>query len=210
MIKILSPHPNAPIPKLENILLVMQEWPLSKESGLRWKDLRRFMIYYFANPRDVAYMLSLAKETLNRFWTHPKVDIILAPNIFDQISSEEYTWINQIWAGELINPSQWDNQLLSNLRNKKYDAVIFLFPDPLGMGWEQVERLFYRYSIQYYLAINGRRRFFFLDRASRNSIRLRKLVARNPWLDFFRAAATVVTAFVTGIFDLLTNMRHSR
>jgi hypothetical protein len=88
------------------------------------------------------------------------------------------------------------------------DAIVLLFPDPLGMDFGWIERgVAARWPEKRLLGLNGRRRFFPLDRFTRRRLGRRRLLAafRLPEFAFF--AMFVVVTPLLALVDLARGRR---
>lgn len=85
------------------------------------------------------------------------------------------------------------------------DRVVLLYPDAIGIGFGALERqLLGRVPVT---VINGRRRNFVLDRATRRRLRLRRFLERTMLLEgVFGLGLLLATPFLLGI-DLARGRR---
>jgi len=86
--------------------------------------------------------------------------------------------------------------------------VVLLYPDAIGLGWDTVERrVMRRMSAGTIEVLNGRRRVFTLDRATRRRLRLRRRLERSMIAECAMGALMLIaTPFLYGV-DLLRGRR---
>ena len=185
MIKIVSPHSNTLLLPIESVLFVVCPWRTG-EGG--WMGLRRQLLEYRANPRSVEYMLDRATEFKAQSAPGAVADVLVAGETL--IPEKHYTWIRQVQTA------------LANLNG--YDTVVLLYPDAIGLGWDTLERAVGDLHAQQYIVINGRRRMFVWNDASRRAVAWRRLLYRVSFSEGLFAALVCVAGIWFVVADLWT------
>ena len=88
------------------------------------------------------------------------------------------------------------------------DNIILLYPDPIGMDFGSIERaIASRWPSKAVLVLNGRRRFFRLDQATRRRLAVRRFLAsfRLPEIAFFAAFVAITPVLL--LVDLFRGHR---
>lgn len=192
--KIFAPHANAALAPVRSVLFVLRPWELSL-GGSRWRDHRKRVAHYRSNPRDAEYMLDRAAEFRQVFAPAAAADLLaeLAPG--EEIPHKHGTAFNRTWS-----IAQLDERVTGN----GYDTIVFLYADAIGLGWEATEKAFSRIKVAQYVVINGRRRVFLWDGASRRALAWRRRIIRTWWLEVLLVPAVLVAAAVFAGWDALT------
>jgi hypothetical protein len=127
---------------------------------------------HYANPRSFPYLIGLAQ----RF--RQEADLRQAPDlVVDRgfnVEAQSPAWeFGRVEITDLRRPQQSD--LIRDAANGCYDAVVLVWADALGLGWESLQRFAKRLPVA--IAINGRRRAFPLDLGTRRALGLRRYFA---------------------------------
>ncbi len=169
--------------------------------GLLWKPRVQ---YLRANPRDAAYMLHLALAFARANAADVQVDAFVDPRL--AVPDPLRQQFRQVWFGrlDLLEPG-----VSSELRERKYDALVLLYCDAIGLGWGQTERLLARLDVRQIIALNGRRRAFVWDADSRRELRWRRFV-ENTWLvELVLALGAFVAAAPLAIYDAVRRSKKN-
>lgn len=183
MIKIVSPHANTSLSPIERVLFVVHPWRTG-EGG--WMASRRQLHEYRANPRSVEYMLDRATEFKAQSAPGAVADVLVEGETL--MPEKHYAWIRQIQT------------VLVDLSG--YDTVVLLYPDAIGLGWDTLERTVGDLHAQQCIVINGRRRIFIWDHASRRALAWRRLLYRFSFLEGLFAALLFVASVWFAVADL--------
>ncbi len=186
MINIISPHANVPLPPIERALFVLRPWLPTDSDGIT--ETRRRLLEYRANPRSVEYMLDRAEEFKTQYATNAITDVLVERDA--SVPEKHRTWIRQVQV--------------AGSRLSGYDAVIFLYPDAIGLGWDATEQSLRQLNTRQYLVINGRRRIFVWDDASRRALAWRRLLYRVSFLELLFAPVMFIAASWFALSDALT------
>lgn len=185
MIKIISPYANTTLSPIERVLFVVRQWRTG-ESGRRASG--RQLLEYRANPRSLEYMLDRAAEFKAQFAPGAAADVLVTGEAV--IPEKHRVWIRQVQTA----PVNFNG----------YDTVVLLYPDAIGLGWGPVERSLRDLRARQYLIINGRRRIFVWDDASRCALAWRRLLYRVSFSEALFAALIFVAGAWFAAADLWT------
>jgi hypothetical protein len=157
-------------------------------------QLRRFiaaMRDHFANPRDLNYQLGM-------------VDAIVAGGHFSGVEIIADARLKAMDAtpatpaGHGIGYRYLDVGVFNALQ--KFDTVVLIYPDALGLTWSALERGAYSNSSNVIIA-NGRRRLFAWDRRTARSLALRRFLANTRLVELIWGILVVPTAAVLAAVD---------
>ncbi len=157
------------------------------KKALLWKSKAT---YSRANPRNFAYMLEALREVVSQSGQKPELHL-LAP------VSEDASAVRELFQ------ARWDFSALERLRAEAYDAVVFLYPDAIGFGWNRVERAVARLHIPRRYVLNGRRRFFPLDSVARRRLLGRRFLERTWLVEFALALFFALLSLPLALYDFL-------
>jgi hypothetical protein len=212
MIKIIAPHPNTPLPQLQRVLLVYKTWAGSNTPGHSWWDFRNYLIYFRANPRSLEYMDDIVREVLIMNYPNLQFDLLLDldgsanPGLEDTLFSKA----GRKWFADLSRPISWYQDPLKELPLSSYDAIICLYPDPLGLEFGELEKSFLRKNLPNVWVINGRRRFFQLDGSTLRTIRFHRFLTKSWLAEIIFALSIFIVAPVIAVFDWLSGRANQR
>ena len=121
---------------------------------------------------SIEYMLNLAKEFSDDYFKQTNcVDLLFSEKFKENIPQKPASIYKHIFHS------------IDEIKGKKYDAIILLFTDAIGLGWENIESNLPAGQQAPIFIINGRRRIFKFDTQSRRALQLRRFVARAWWLE---------------------------
>ena len=190
----LPPHPDVCAPEVSRPLLVMRPWTLPTGGKGSWREYRKWLLHYRANPRNVGYMMDRADEFLRQRAPGANIDVLAGPDLRDQVRDQDRPWVGRIWTEADAD----------SLKEARYDTIVLAYPDAIGLGWGPTERLLLSLKAAHYVVINGRRRVFFWDRATRRELRLRRFMAK-AWVFEMMLVPFVLAATVGfAVCDALT------
>jgi hypothetical protein len=198
--KILAPHATALLTPISKILFVLRPWKLEQRNDGPWGANRDFILHYRANPRSADYMLELACKFKDHHAAGATAELLVDEGLTGEISEKEHAWLGRIFA----------NFTFDELIQKKYDTIVLLYPDPIGLGWENSERILKRLKAEQYIVINGRRREFIWDQEARRKLAYRRLIAKADWIEALLAPWLWITASIFYLSDLLTGKTRDK
>lgn len=156
---------------------------------------------HYANPRSFPYLIGL----IQRF--RRESDLRRAPDlVVDRgfnVEPQSRAWeFGRVELADLRRPQQ--SGLIRDAESGRYDAVVLVWADALGLGCESLQGFATRLPTA--IAINGRRRAFPLDLNTRRALGLRRYFA------YTRLAETIFALCVfpiAGFCALVDAMRRS-
>jgi len=148
-----------------------------------WRD-------FAANPRDAAYLRQLAETVLARC-TGPRVVLDLALGEAAQPA-----------VGSGMEVTRCDLGAEDPSRLPPARTVILIYPDPLGLSWGELEGALLRDGRSVFV-VNGRRRFFALDREARRALALRRLLANTRLLELLAGLVVIPISAMLALRDKL-------
>ncbi len=199
MLKILAPHPNVPIPPMQQILCALRPtrvhpfWEtLIAGAPIDELDLRQLAViqqvmlwkshkvYQRANPRNLDYMLIAVQAFLKEHAPNAGVHLLLDPAFRSTNVDDSCSWAERLfWSNG--DQGLLGTDLTAELVTQDYDTVIMSYPDAIGLGWDRLETQLERLNAKTILVLNGRRRAFFWDSESCRALRFRRFVEK-IWL----------------------------
>lgn len=224
MIKILAPHPNTPIHKMDRVLciyrptrihprweklvtgctveeIIPQELPFWRRI-LVWKSYQH---YARSNPRTANYLLDALREFLQIHAPNSQVDLLIEHSQTSTLSPVVRNELHNVYVSRKLDIKYVEAFLLEKLKHNCYDTMFLLYPDAIGYGWGTAERNLSELSIAHNLVLNGRRRIFRWDEESRRALRWRRFV-EGSWLVEIVLAPVLVLRSLT---LMLHGMRRS-
>jgi hypothetical protein len=192
--KIMAPHANTAVLPIKNILFVLHPWTIEARNDASWMAVRDYVVHYRANPRPMEYMLDLASDFVSRYARGANIALLTHENLLAEIPEKHRSWPSRIF-------SDFD---VSNLSRKNYDTVVLLYHDPIGLGWEDLEKTLKKIHVSQYVVINGRRREFIWDQSARRAIAFRRFLAKAWWLELLLVPLVWVIATFFYLSDALT------
>ncbi len=167
------------------------------QQALLWKSQ---MQYLRAAPRGTTYMLSLALDLLSKQAPGAQIDLLLDPAL--TVPEHLRGAFHRIWVGP-EGLASLPPDFVTAQQQSRPDALILLYPDAIGTGWERTERLLARLGIPHRLVINGRRRVFAWDEGVYRALRQRRLLANTFLPELVLAPTLVLSATLLALYDAL-------
>lgn len=170
-------------------------------SKARSQHVRMYRDYY-ANPRSPDYMADVVREfTKDLHADH--VILVTDPEL-------EAVAATASWAHETVRPTHRLREATAGEFDGHHaDAVIVIHPDPLGIGLGQLERtLVDQYPAQSFV-LNGRRRFYRLDRSAEQSLTWRRFLAETRIVEAALSLAVWPAALALATSDMLFKRKSS-
>jgi hypothetical protein len=175
-------------PHWENLIAGAPIHALTFHALPTWKKIllwKSNVIYARTFPRGLDYMLQALRVQMDSI---PEMDLLLV----DPPVSEN---------AQMFFQKKWRLQELPQIKQAHYDAVILLYSDPVGLGWNQTERAVARLGVDCYV-LNGRRRFFKFDGAARGELNWRRFLELSWIVEIFFAVAATLVSIPLMIYDL--------
>lgn len=151
---------------------------------------------HYANPRSLAYLVGLALRLQRQMNLRRPGDLTIdrgfavdADGLADRLSRVE--------VADLRDPCQ--PSFVRDAEGGRYDAVVLIWPDALGLGWESLQRRIM--CLPTVIAMNGRRRVFSLDGSTRRALGLRRYFAYTRLAELFFAMCVYPVAGVCALVD---------
>lgn len=156
-----------------------------------------------ANPRSAMYMLTLAHNLIEDYAPSVSIDLLINPEFEKEIPAFIKNWPHKIWIGKTITDA-----LQVEIRNKRYDVIILLYPDAIGLGWENIEsQLSSQIKETKILVINGRRRIFIFDTDTRFALALRRFLDISCMVEIILFFGIMPVAVMTAVYDAFTHWK---
>ena len=158
--------------------------------------LRRFIANnrdFFANPRDLAYQIGLARDLL-ALGTPTEVvcRVDAAYRELPAVTQMEALGRVEICpAGELGRDAH------------RFDTVGLIYPDALGLGWSRLEARLRTLQARNIVFVNGRRRAMTLDAAAWRALSWRRFLAKTRLPELVFAALAIPVAAGCAAADAL-------
>ncbi len=192
--KILAPHANTSTLPIKRILFVLHPWSLKARNDGSWMAVRDYVVHYRANPRSLEYMLDLASDFVIRYAKDTRIELLTHENLLAELPEKYRSWPSGIYTD--ID--------LSDLSSRNYDTVVFLYHDPIGLGWENLEKALKKLNASQYIVINGRRREFIWDPSARRVLAFRRFLVRAWWLELLFVPLVWATAIFFYLSDAIS------
>jgi hypothetical protein len=138
-------------------------------------------------------MLESVREFVTAHAPSAVLDLIMHKNIRQDVPRQDYPWIADFL----------DEEQLDRLNPGRYDTIIFLYADAIGLGWNQLEDRIRRLAPAQFLVINGRKRIFLWDAESQRKLRFRRFLAQAWWLEWLLAPWLLVVSTNYALRDML-------
>lgn len=227
--KILTPNPNIPLPAVERALSVFRPVSLypwwerlvsgrsiagREDLGDTTSFLRQLptgpsrVLLSRINPRSADYMLQRAREFTGRFAPNAEVDLLVEAERLPHLSSSDISWLRRVWASEHEGLKNLEPELIQELSARKFDAVMLLYPDAIGLGWGRTERSLTRLHIPVTLIVNGRRRAFVRDAECRRMLKLRRMVEKLWLVEMVLTPVILLGGIPLAALDLIGKLSH--
>jgi hypothetical protein len=156
-----------------------------REYVAMWRD-------FAANPRDAAYMRSLAESVVERCDTVLKV--VVDSKLDDAALPHSEVCPTPIARLDLGRSGL--EQLPAS------DSIILVYPDPLGLSWNKLEAALRKQGRNVFV-LNGRRRFFALDAEARRALALRRFLAQTRIMELVAGVFVIPIAALLAVRDKL-------
>jgi hypothetical protein len=169
---ILCAYPREELARRAGLLTRMTLWGLDAVTIGRLRAHRVLYRDHYANPRPLAYLVGLVERFRRQADLRRAPDLIIDRSFGDEAQSCARDFA-QVEIADLHDPMQ--SALARNATDGRYAAVILVWPDALGLGWEPLQRWATRLPLV--IAMNGRRRAFSLDRSTRRALATRRFFA---------------------------------
>lgn len=180
-------------------LLARILWML--RSKARSQHVRMYRDYY-ANPRSPDYMADVAHQ----FASGIRADhiILVTDPDLDAVAA------TASWANETMHHTRHLREATAGeFDGHQADCVVVIHADPLGMGLGRLERtLLEKYPAQSFV-LNGRRRFYRLDRSIERSLTWRRFLAETRIVEAVLALALWPAALGLATSDMLFKRKSS-
>lgn len=157
-------------------------------------ELRRFIATYrdhFANPRDGAYQLNLVRA-LAADYGFDDIDLIVDTPLAQRLDDAQLSIVPGTRVATIADGSE--------LSFGSYRTIVLVYPDPLGLGWDRLERRALASGARV-IVVTGRRRLFTLDRSVRSILRWRRFLATTRIVELALAALIVPVAAICAVQD---------
>lgn len=131
-----------------------------------------------ANPRAETVLSQMAKSVLSGFEDISSIEVLLPSSwthLNHTLKELHVIKITQYDEGDLLN--QLQNMVLS----RTYDEVYLFYPDALGLGWFNIERVLLKSTSAKIIIINGRKRMFELNKSSIKKLTTHRFIERS-WI----------------------------
>lgn len=175
--------------------LAFEKLPFIKKA-LLWKSR---VMYSRSNPRDLAYMLKLLHDLKSSLSHEIEMDLLLPFSSSASAPQNYKDLIHKLWEMPSIPAER--SRTLDEIRNSSFDAVIFLFPDPIGLEWARTERMLARLGIPNRYVLNGRRRFFEWNAQSRRKLTWRRFLEHAWAVETLLAVLAVIVSLPLAVYD---------
>ncbi len=195
MVEAVNPQGVATRGGLGRVLLVWHPWQADRPSR-GWLEKRRQLVEFRANPRPAKYMFAKAGNFLTQS-SPVSVDVFAYGPPLAAVPTELAKPVQVITEPE-------------NLKPNSYDTVILMYPDPLGLNWQKVEKTMLRLRASKYLVINGRGRIFVWDSPSRRSLAWRRWLSRAWLIEMLLAPIVWVLSFILALFDGVSDRNREK
>ena len=127
---------------------------------------------HYANPRSLAYLVGLVQRFRHQVNLRQVPDLLIDSG-FNVEAQSCMGHFGNIELADLRGPQQ--TGMIRDAAGGHYDAVILMWADALGLGWESLERWTRRLPLV--IAVNGRRRAFQIDDGTRRALGIRRYFA---------------------------------
>lgn len=144
---------------------------------------------HYANPRTLPYLLAMTASAAELL-SDQAPDVVIDRR-WDADAGEALAgWSGTVERADVVIDEAWRSGLLGAL--ERYDNVVFIYPDALGLGCGAAERaaLSRHASV---LVVNGRRRAFRLDGTLHGRLQWHRWLAHSRIVE--RALAALVQPF---------------
>ena len=180
--------------------LAFDKLPFIKKA-LLWKSR---VMYSRSNPRDFAYLLNLLREFKTRLRHEIVVDLLLPFPLAAPLPEDLQGPVHKLW--EFPSGHHERSQMIDEIGKRDFDSVIFLFPDPIGLGWGRTEKLVARLGIPNRYVLNGRKRFFEWNAQSRRKLTWRRFLEHAWVVETMLALLAVIVSIPLVIYDALSKI----
>ena len=174
------------------------EWPIVGRiiNSLTLLHLRQFIATYrdhYANPRDVTYQVMLAQSLLARA-RFDSFDVVVDATLGKAGAEVKFAGAGAVTVSLVASGA--------TLASERYDTVVLIYPDALGLSWSRVEARALA-AAGTVVIVNGRRRLFTLDRVVRRGLMWRRFLANTRLVQALLGVAVVPLATALAASDSL-------
>ncbi len=146
---------------------------------------------HFANPRSAEYQLAIA-------------DAIVARGVFSEVT---IVADNRLANGE-IAPQTPEGRAVTQCRldsgyferQAKFDTIVLVYPDALGLTWTKLERAASGNATNLVIA-NGRRQVFSWNQRMARSLALRRFLSNTRLVELMWGVAIIPISALLAVFD---------
>jgi hypothetical protein len=170
------------------IVFVYLPWSSGKISR-GWLETRRQLLEFRANPRSPQRVFTSANSLLKETGAKAKLGVLIAG---EPAQAQEAKFLNPDWL--VFAPQDLPGPL---------EVVILLYPDPIGLHWERIEKVVFGMRAKHYFVLNGRDRLFELSPRTRRALAWRRWLSVMWPLELLLAPAVILLAASLAIFDAL-------
>ncbi len=170
------------------------DWIVNKSAKNKHGIINRLYTYFNhlaivkANPRTADYCLqNTLDNAVTEFEESAEFHVVLLADEFDNKYSSYFSSFKKV---------QSRSEFESEVKERIYgvDIVVLLYPDSIGQGFEQIEKIVTREKKKLY-ALNGRKRFFELTPDILKSLKIRRIFEK-----YF--ALEIITSFLFPFFSI--------
>lgn len=152
---------------------------------------------HYANPRDLGYQLALVAQAAARLSPSVPPDLVLDAHLEVPQEPAGATAFDRVERADVARQAAWDHGVLADAR--KYDHVVLVYPDALGLGCTGAERAVLA-AHESTFVITGRRRAFRLTPGMRRRLQFSR------WLAHTRIAERAFAIAVRPIAAVLASL----
>lgn len=154
-----------------------------------------------ANPRSHEYMLDAAMQIFGSGKTVDKVDLLIETSEVP-LAEEWQKHFGHIYKANAENYHRMQHNLVEELKQARYDMVVLLYEDAIGLGWENVERLMERIQTAQVIVLNGRKRIFKFDKVAKRKLVWRRFLETSWLSEVVLAPLLVVCSLAFFVYDV--------
>lgn len=219
--RILAPNRNTPVPEMQRILLVTmptyfhpawERWLAGERVGEFdfyklnfWKKVlvsKSFVHNTRSNPRSIPYMADLAHYFLQTHAPSAEADLLADVNAHRELPTEFLDGFENVWEVEQEAFFPWPVDMSTVLAEREYDTILLLYADANGLGWRKLEKRMGKLNPARVLVLNGRKRLFYLDAATRRKLLWRRFWERSWLVEIALAFGLLLIAVPLVLYDI--------
>ncbi|WP_085902014.1 hypothetical protein [Kiloniella majae] len=165
-----------------------------------------FLRDFYANARDLDYLLSMVKDFVSLNTVDGEIALHFDAGFDLDASKDAISEITptQPSQSNLLADDTWTSGYMSELAAGKFDTIILVYCDAIGLRCNKIDARVAKSSPSHKLLINGRRRVFKFDADLRGSLAKRRFLAHSHLGEFASAVAIVPVATALAVFDLIS------